>query len=191
MFNNSLLRYTLITVITFVISRQTAWPGTAAIYCDVESPRVQFAVGDLQSALNRRGFTVGIKPLDAPQSAELNFIVAVESSVRKSSDAELKPEGYRIEVEGNTYRALGKDDAGAMYGGLEVADLLRLGLPIENEKRAPFILKRGVKFNIPRDARTPSYDDTGDPAQDNIGTVWHFEFWKVFLDDLRAIGTTC
>ena len=71
-----------------------------------------------------------------------------------------------------------------MYGGLEVADLLRLGRPIEDQERAPFVKKRGIKFNIPLDARTPSYDDTGDSAQNNIETVWDFEFWKAYLDDL-------
>jgi hypothetical protein len=32
--------------------------------------------------------------------------------------------------------------------------------------------------------RAPSYDDTGDNAQKNIETVWDFEFWKAYLDDL-------
>jgi RNA polymerase sigma factor (sigma-70 family) len=79
---------------------------------------------------------------------------------------------------------VGSDPTGAMYGGLEIADRLRLGFPIENLKRTPFIKKRGIKFNIPLDARTPSYDDTGDAAQKNIETMWDFEFWKAYLDDL-------
>ena len=58
-----------------------------------------------------------------------------------------------------------------MYGGLEVADLFWLGLPIEDQDNAPFVPKRGIKFNIPLDARTPSYDDTGDSAQKNIETM--------------------
>jgi hypothetical protein len=52
----------------------------------------------------------------------------------------------------------GSDATGAMYGGLEVAELVRLGLPIKDQNRTPFIRKRGIKFNIPLDARTPSYD---------------------------------
>ena len=62
-----------------------------------------------------------------------------------------------------------------MYGGLEVADFLRLGLPIENQDRKPFVKKRGLKFNIPWDARTPSYDDTGDSAQNNTEMIYDFE----------------
>jgi hypothetical protein len=35
-------------------------------------------------------------------------------------------------------------------------------------KRTPFIKKRGIQFNIPLDARTPSCDDTREFAQNNI-----------------------
>lgn len=94
-------------------------------------------------------------------------------------------EALRIRSVGPTLvEVTGSDATGAMYGGLEVADLLRLGLPIENQERKPFVPKRGIKFNIPLDARTPSYDDTGDSAQNNIETMWDFEFWKAYLDDL-------
>jgi hypothetical protein len=79
---------------------------------------------------------------------------------------------------------IGTDATGAIYGGLEVADRLRMGLPVENQRCAPFIKKRVIKFNIPLDARTPSYDDTGDSAQKNIETVWDLDFWKAYLDDL-------
>ena len=98
---------------------------------------------------------------------------------------EASPEAFQIRsIEPTEIEITGTDATGAMYGGLEVADLLRLGLPIEDRERAPFVKKRGIKFNIPLDARTPSYDDTGDSAQNNIETVWDFEFWKAYLDDL-------
>ena len=42
-----------------------------------------------------------------------------------------------------------------MYGGIEVAEFLKLGLPIANVQRKPFVAKRGIKFNIPLDARQP------------------------------------
>ena len=43
---------------------------------------------------------------------------------------------------------------------------------------------RGTKFNIPLDLRTPSYTDMSDSAQQNIATVWDFEFWRAYLDQL-------
>lgn len=51
-----------------------------------------------------------------------------------------------------------------MYGGLELAERIRLGEELADIREAqgkPHILRRGIKFNIPLDARTPSYDDTG------------------------------
>jgi hypothetical protein len=71
-----------------------------------------------------------------------------------------------------------------MYGGLELAELLKLGLPIEDKDYVPFVKKRGLKYNIPWDARTPSYDDTGDAAQKNIATIYDFEYWKAFFDNM-------
>jgi hypothetical protein len=55
---------------------------------------------------------------------------------------------------------------------------------IKDSSEDPFIEKRGLKFNIPLDARTPSFDDTGDAAQNNIETIWDFNFWEEFLDDM-------
>jgi hypothetical protein len=48
-----------------------------------------------------------------------------------------------------------------MYGGIEIAEYLKLGLDIEPVIRSPFVKKRGIKFNLPLDARSPSYDDGG------------------------------
>ena len=42
----------------------------------------------------------------------------------------------------------------------------------------------GIKFNIPLDARAPSYDDTGDAAQKNIPEMWNMDFWKTYIDTL-------
>jgi hypothetical protein len=39
-------------------------------------------------------------------------------------------------------------------------------------------------MNIPLDARTPSYADCGDAAQNNIEVVWDMDFWKAHLDAL-------
>jgi hypothetical protein len=73
-----------------------------------------------------------------------------------------------------------------MYGGLELAENIRLyGLSgVKDTEQKPFIEKRGLKFNIPLDARTPSYGDAGDSPQKNIITMWDIDFWKAFIDDL-------
>jgi len=40
--------------------------------------------------------------------------------------------------------------------------------------------KRSFKEKL----KTPSYDDTGDAAQNNYAEMWNFDFWKEFLDDM-------
>lgn len=133
---------------------------------DSHFPQLEFAARELKGALvesSSEGMNISLK------------ILADEST----------PESFHIKPLGeNRIEIIGSDATGAMYGGLELADLLRMGLPVEDHYGKPFVGKRGIKFNIPFDARTPSYDDSGDAAQKNIETVWDFEFWKEFLDDM-------
>ncbi len=144
-------------------------PGRAAasVAYDARVPRLSFAAREIEAALSAAG-------RENPRVA-----LIVKPGVAA-------PEGFLIRRVGrDEVEVVGSDATGAMYGGLEVAELIRLGRPIENLKREPFVKKRGIKFNIPWDVRTPSYDDTGDNAQKNIEAVWDFEgFWKPYLDDL-------
>ncbi len=131
-------------------------PGrlAASVEYDARIPQLAFAAQELESALKEAG--------------RENLQVALIVRPNESS-----PEAFQIRHIGPAeVWIIGTDATGAMYSGLEVADLLRLGLPIEDQERTPFVPKRGIKFNIPWDARTPSYDDTGDAAQKNIETIW-------------------
>jgi len=133
---------------------------------DKKVPQLAFAARELEQAIGEQGM----------DHLKLEILIRPDTK---------KPEAFRIEVgDKSQVRVIGSDARGAMYGGLELAERIRLGLPVESMHRAPFIEKRGIKFNIPFDARTPSYDDTGDAAQLNTKTVWDLEFWKAYLDDL-------
>ena len=55
---------------------------------------------------------------------------------------------------------------------------------VQEKARKPYLARRGLKFNIPFDARSPSYDDTGTAAHKNIPVMWEFSFWREFLDTL-------
>jgi hypothetical protein len=81
---------------------------------------------------------------------------------------------------------LSRDEAGAMYGGLELAEQIRIGglEGVRDTQRNPAMSLRGTKFNIPLDLRTPSYSDMSDAGQQNIATVWDFDFWRAYLDKL-------
>jgi Protein of unknown function (DUF4038)/Domain of unknown function (DUF5060) len=80
----------------------------------------------------------------------------------------------------------GADACGAMYGGLDVAEAIRLGTvgDLQAGEHTAYIAQRGIKFNIPLDARTPSYSDAGDAAQQNIPEMWSLNFWHEFLDEM-------
>jgi len=55
---------------------------------------------------------------------------------------------------------------------------------MRDDEQSPYMAMRGVKFNCPLDVRTPSYSDVSDSAQQNIGEMWNFDFWKEFIDTL-------
>ncbi|RKN80938.1 hypothetical protein D7Z94_08260 [Ulvibacterium marinum] len=99
-------------------------------------------------------------------------------------DSKLGSEAYTIKTSGNRTTIYGGDGRGLLYGGLEVAEQIVLNQKIAETRRKPYLEKRGLKFNIPLDARTPSYDDTGDAAQNNILEMWKWEFWEEFLDNM-------
>ncbi len=102
----------------------------------------------------------------------------------------LAPEGFSIRVgrsgEPPDIWVIGADAAGLMYGGLELAEVVRTaGVPgVSDDDQVPYMPMRGIKFNIPLDVRTPSYSDMSDSAQENISTVWDFDFWKRLIDTL-------
>jgi hypothetical protein len=93
-------------------------------------------------------------------------------------------QSYRIIREGDQIRVIGADTSGAMYGGLDIAEAIRIGTldTLKSSDNKPNIAKRGIKFNIPLDLRTPSYTDSSDAAQANIPEVWKHEFWIDYLD---------
>lgn len=94
------------------------------------------------------------------------------------------PQSYRIEKTGDHIRVTGADETGAMYGGLDIAEAIRIGTvdSLKSSENKPHIAKRGIKFNIPLDLRTPSYTDTSDSAQANIPEVWERDFWTDYLN---------
>jgi hypothetical protein len=104
--------------------------------------------------------------------------------------ASLRPEGFVLrhsKKDGTRFFSIASTDrAGALYGGLELAEQIRTrGIDgVVSMDRNPYLAMRGTKFNIQLDLRTPSYTDMSDSAQANIETVWDFDFWRAYLDQL-------
>jgi len=169
------------------------------VYCDSDQGPIGFAVQEISGALSERGYKVTAKSMEEfSRGGEAGrIIVTVEATERierrlaqrgNKAIGALGPQGYAIRSRGSSMcLVVGADEVGAMYGGLEVAEAIRTEGRIENLRevvRKPSIARRGIKLNIPLDARTPSYDDTGDAAQNNYVEMWNADFWRGFLDNL-------
>ncbi len=175
----------------------------ATLVFDRDAGPVDFGANELSAALAPD--TVVLQPLASlPRSPSTDTLVlALASSPaaqnafaadRLAPAADLRPEGFSLRVARPSTTApapreiwiIGADAAGVMYGALEVAELVRTrGLAaVSDLDHNPHFAERGVKFNIPLDARTPSYTDAGDSAQQNIPTVWDMNFWRDYIDRL-------
>lgn len=75
---------------------------------------------------------------------------------------------------------------GAMYGALDVAEAIRCNTldQLTESDNAPYLKRRGIKFNLPTDLRTPTYSDPGDAHQQSIPDVWDLAFWKGYFDEM-------
>jgi len=139
-----------------------------------DNPQVQFAVNEINAALVEKEIDTQYSELE---DADIVFIISPEKSLKK--------EGFRISTE-DKITITSKDAAGAMYGGLELAEQIQIfGLDdIRATEQAPHMELRGTKHNIPLDVRSPSYTDPCDAAQKNIAEMWSFDFWKEYIDNM-------
>jgi len=174
--------------------------GGAVLLYDASVPQVRFAATEIrqahamrQGSLSEHGLT-GL----AQSGGTMRIVIAsgpaaTGALVKVLGIAALRATGVqayairRVVREGRTTIAvLGSDAAGAMYGGLDVAEAIRLGTLEEmaDSDHTPHIEKRGIKFNAPLDVRTPSYSDNSDAAQANIPEMWSFNFWHKFIDEM-------
>jgi hypothetical protein len=138
----------------------------------------QFAAAEIRREAGAHGIPLG-------KDANATRVVL---TVDKTANA--APQSYSIRVQNTNGRRIitvrGADETGAMYGGLDIAEAIRLRSldTIKDSSRAPHIKERGIKFNIPLDVRTPSYTDSSDAAQANIPEMWERPFWTEFLDNM-------
>ncbi len=149
-----------------------------------KNAQTNFAVSEIQTALKT----------NAPKT---NFkeIIIVADSVSLLSTAKKyqlpKPvnfgwQSFSIRVNENKIFVLASEPSGAMYGALEVAQHIKNGTinQIKNSDNQPYLKRRGVKFNIPLDLRTPSYSDISTISQANMKDVWDLNFWKDYFDEM-------
>ncbi|MCH6255105.1 hypothetical protein MLD52_00995 [Puniceicoccaceae bacterium K14] len=188
-------------VLVSVLCPLFAFGETASIYHTPDVPRVEFALNDLLQTLKGHGFDCNVSIMETmtDEVKGVRFVIGLRQDEAlgermKLAGVELVhrevPEAYSIRIsrdgDTTTFWGIGADATGAMYAGLDLAETISHdGVSAIVEKDcAPHVGKRGLKMNIPLDARTPAYADAGDAAQNNIAVVWDIDFWKEHLDAL-------
>lgn len=155
-----------------------------SIYYDHNNPELQtlqFGVEDLISAIERSGNEAETRHIsdqaDVPGNPGDAFVFDFDSG--------LAAEEFTIQKSGDTYTCIG-GRVGLMYGAFELAEYLGNGnlAAVPTGARTPYLEKRGLKFNIPLDARCQSYADSGSAAVNNIAEVWTMDFWTEQLDSM-------
>ncbi len=174
-----------------------AFAQSAGLQYDPANPQAAFAATEIRRAFAARGQSLVEHSLvenGSPQTLRLVLSAsnsnALADSLGVPRPKESTPQSYairRLAKDGvTTLAVLAADGAGAMYGGLDLAEAIRLGTldTLPDADHSPYIEKRGIKFNIPLDSRTPSYSDNSDAAQNNIAEMWSLDFWHEFIDEM-------
>lgn len=186
--------FALVAMLALVANAAQA--ASARLYSNPASAPEAFAAGEIDAALRARKFSVtrrdGMDSYPFRDEVMIYFIPAgVPSGAWPPADeSTVGAEGFILQHllygKQHLFRIVSRDPAGAMYGGLELAEQIRAyGIEgVRNTERNPYMPMRGTKFNIPLDLRSPSYTDMSDSAQANIPTVWEFDFWREYLDQL-------
>ncbi len=171
------LRLALCSLALLAACRHVCGAAVRVEVIDHSSP-AEFATAEIRSAINQ-----------ATPKPQGDWRIAIRLVSGDAADG-IRPEGFRIRrtTHGETQRidVLAIDPAGLLYGGLEVAEIVRtLGIQrVADDLQNPHMRMRGTKFNCPLDVRTPSYTDVCDAAQINIPEMWSLDFWKEYIDTL-------
>jgi hypothetical protein len=190
---NSLSTHFLVLALFFAAACQNRTIEQVVVSYPADMPQVAFAMDRIAESSVSIGKSF-LKGDLSKTDLEPNVFFILEHDIVTISKlgfevpAELKPEGFSLQVKSGKIAIIAKDEAGLMYGGLELAEQLVVnGLnSIEAMQRNPYMEMRGTKFNIPLDVRTPSYTDVSDAAQKNIPEMWNFDFWKEYIDNLAT-----
>ncbi len=164
---------------------------------DTSIPQLQFAAEEIRGTLSSASYVTSLIPIREIGHSDEGITIILGSIKDKAilnimdhggvkKDQSIAGEGFQIKIRGGIYWIIGGDPPGAMYGGLEFAEQVKLyGLDgVTETVKNPYMAMRGSKFNIPLDVRTPSYSDLCDAAQKNIAEMWSMEFWQAYLDQM-------
>ncbi|MGA7698205.1 MAG: hypothetical protein WCB27_01240 [Thermoguttaceae bacterium] len=146
---------------------------TARVSAPAVPGPLAFAAGEIRSALKSGGWNV----------AETGH-AAIEITLEEPSGAgkiDAKPESFKIDVVEaagrTTVRIRGADLRGAMYGGLDVAEQIRLYGSVKAKSESPYLAVRAMKFNPPLRGNVYMSDED----LKNSGWFYDLEYWDRFM----------
>jgi hypothetical protein len=168
---------------------------------------LRFAALDIEKAINvydkANAYDVVHKPLSDLTAgfAGKKIVIALSSNtaVRNVLAAQggtalpaLETQAYDMQTTtsgATSHWAIGGDERGAMYGGLQLAENLQFEefTKVQKGTVSPHIMARGAKLNMAFDYRLPTYAGRNDTATRSIARgieqVWQIDFWKTWLDE--------
>ena len=164
-----LIRFTLLPVA--LLACTGALESAEVTVAAPDSPMLRFAMGKLNSALQRHAGTLKWARNQAP-GQRAGIVVSI--------DPALGPDGYRRVNSRQGLTISGGDERGAMYGVLDGAEQVRMGTPWNKigdrtvKAQFPF---RAIKFNLPWAAYR-----TSPVIEQHDATCRDPKFWEAFLD---------
>ena len=183
------------------LQQAAAQQGRLLVQVSKPDSQLRFAVNRISAAAATRHLTVS-QAFSLSHSTDGGTVIRLiadsglamktvqEQGLKVPEHLDWQAYAVRVKVNGpqTTVWVLAADPTGAMYGGLDLAEAIQTGRfgRLADSDNKPYLERRGLKFNIPLDLRTPSYTDPSDAAQQNIPNVWDKSFWAAYLDEMAV-----
>jgi hypothetical protein len=181
----------LIFMMWFVITPMTR--ADISIAYRTDCPQLNFAVSRLEQALQQVKETLVVCDLAEPDdkdililSDETDAVFLPDSATETAISHRIKEEGFQIARSRSANKdiicIIARNETGAMYGTLDLADQIRLNNGLNNVEEKisnPRFEFRAIKFNLPWSSYRPSEN----PAMSlHTETCRSLRFWQRFLD---------
>lgn len=169
------LRFDAFALLPAALLAGATLPAAEVTVSAPDSPMLRFALGKLEAALQRQGDTLRWTGRQEPDRGA-KIAVTVDPTLTTG----IGGDGFRRVNSGQGWRITAGTPRGAMYGVLDTAEQVGLGLPWnklrERAVKAPFEF-RAIKFNLPWSAYR-----TSPVLEQHQATCKDLAFWEAFLD---------
>ncbi|MBI3923487.1 MAG: acetylxylan esterase [Armatimonadetes bacterium] len=163
-------RKTVTLILAFVWSAGLSQAAPVTVVRPVGRPPLDFAAQEVARALESTG-AEALVTADPPKAGPSVLLKVVPGAAESFV---LRVRGQRIEVSGGDVR-------GAMYGGLEVAEQIRLGgglKAVGSKSAKPHLPVRAFKFNIP----LPGVGYAGAESLKYNQWFYDLDYWRKFIE---------